>query len=95
MIRAECYQQHLFGWIFILRQLSFRIRNFFCILGAALGLSPARGGSFVGFGISLVLSFVYFLIMGFCIPFGKNALITPLAGWTQNIIFLAVTAYVL
>ena len=68
----------------------------FCVLGAALGLSPARGGSFVGFGISLVLSFVYFLIMGFCIPFGKNALITPfLAGWTQNIVFLVVTAYVL
>lgn len=68
----------------------------FCILGAALGLSPARGGGFVGFGISLLLSFIYFIVMGFCIPLGKNGLISPFfAGWTQNIVFLFVTAYVL
>ena len=68
----------------------------FCVLGAALGLSPARGGGFVGFGISLLLSFIYFIVMGFCIPLGKNGLISPFfAGWTQNLIFLFVTVYVL
>ena len=68
----------------------------FCLLGSALGLSPARGGGFVGFGISLVLSFVYFIIMGFAMPLGKNGLLHPFfAGWAQNFVFLFVTAFTL
>ncbi|MCJ8347640.1 LptF/LptG family permease, partial [bacterium] len=68
----------------------------FCFLGACLGVSSHRGGGFLGFGISLILSFVYFVIMGFSMPLGKNGVISPfLAGWMQNLVFLAVTLVII
>lgn len=68
----------------------------FCFLGACLGISSHRGGGFLGFGISLILSFLYFVIMGFAMPLGKSGALSPfLAGWMQNLIFLSVTVIII
>ncbi|PCJ16499.1 MAG: hypothetical protein COB02_16060 [Candidatus Cloacimonadota bacterium] len=68
----------------------------FCFLGACLGVSSHRGGGFLGFGISLLLSFLYFVIMGFSMPLGKSGVLSPfLAGWMQNLVFLAVTIIII
>jgi lipopolysaccharide export system permease protein len=68
----------------------------FVILGACLGISSPRRGSFVGFGISLVMTFLYFIIMGLSTPLGKNGLLNPLiAGWTQNFVFILLTIWVI
>ncbi|MBW7876105.1 MAG: LptF/LptG family permease [Candidatus Cloacimonetes bacterium] len=66
----------------------------FSVLGALMGISSHRGGGFVGFGISLVFSFLYFFVMGLAMPIGKNGFLHPfIAGWTQNILFLAVCIF--
>jgi len=67
----------------------------FSLLGASLGLASPRGGGFLGFGVALVLSFVYFILMGFCLPLGKNGLLSPfIAGWAHNFIFMGLTLYI-
>lgn len=67
----------------------------FAFLGAVLGISSPRRGGFMGFGLSLVMSFVYFVIMGFSVPLGKNGVLNPLmAGWMQNFLFIGLTILV-
>jgi lipopolysaccharide export system permease protein len=66
----------------------------FSLLGASLGIASPRGGGFLGFGVALVLSFAYFILMGFCLPLGKNGLLSPfIAGWAHNFIFMGLTLY--
>lgn len=84
-------------WVDFYSKTAFPFAIFiFTILGAVLGKTSHRGGGFLGFGISLTLSFAYFIIMGFCTPLGKNELLSPfLAGWMQNMVFMALTGFVI
>jgi len=84
-------------WVDFYSKTAFPFAIFiFAILGSVLGKSSHRGGGFLGFGISLTLSFIYFIIMGFCTPLGKNEILSPfLAGWMQNIVFLGLTGWVI
>jgi lipopolysaccharide export system permease protein len=64
----------------------------FAFLGSTMGISSPRRGGFMGFGVSLVMSFIYFVIMGFSVPLGKNGVLNPLvAGWMQNFVFIGMT----
>jgi len=61
----------------------------FGIIGATLGTSNSRSGAFIGFGISIVIIFIYYVIFSISRSLGKNGTISPLlAAWLQNIIFL-------
>jgi lipopolysaccharide export system permease protein len=61
------------------------------ILGASFGASRGgRSGSSVGFGISLVIVFAYYVVMSLCRALGEAGDMTPvLAAWAPNCIFLA------
>lgn len=68
----------------------------FALLGAGLGMSPARSGGFIGFGLSMVITFMYYVVMSLASSLGKTGLLDPLvASWLHNLIFLAVAAAVL
>lgn len=68
----------------------------FAIIGVAMGFKPGRSGAFVGFGISLLVIFAYYVAMSFCRSYGRlGYLPPPLAGWTQNLLFLGVGLWLL
>ncbi|MDR2175819.1 MAG: LPS export ABC transporter permease LptG [Synergistaceae bacterium] len=62
------------------------------VLGASFGASrQGRSGSSVGFGISVVLVFAYYVVMSLCRALGESGNMPPaLAAWTPNAVFLAV-----
>jgi lipopolysaccharide export system permease protein len=60
----------------------------FALLAAPLALRFARGGSFWGILLSIVLGFVYYNIIFFAKVVGSNGAIPPVvAGWSQTVIF--------
>lgn len=60
---------------------------FFAIIGASFGLTNNRSGAFIGFGVSILIIFVYYVLMSIFIALGKSAYLPPmLAAWMQNII---------
>ena len=64
---------------------------FFAIIGASFGLTNNRSGAFIGFGISILIIFLYYVCMSFFIALGKSGHLPPmLAAWMQNIIFAGV-----
>ncbi|PKK92265.1 MAG: hypothetical protein CVV64_02300 [Candidatus Wallbacteria bacterium HGW-Wallbacteria-1] len=68
----------------------------FAIIGVAMGFKPARTGAFVGFGISLLVIFAYYVAMSFCRSYGRMGFLPPpVAGWLQNFLFLAVGLWLL
>ena len=62
------------------------------VLGASFGASrQGRSGSSVGFGISVVIVFAYYVVMSLCRALGESGNMPPfLAAWTPNAVFLAV-----
>jgi lipopolysaccharide export system permease protein len=62
------------------------------ILGTSLGaFRRGRAGSGVGFGISLVIVFAYYVVMSLCRALGESGNMPPfLAAWTPNVLFLTV-----
>jgi lipopolysaccharide export system permease protein len=62
------------------------------VLGASFGASrQGRSGSSVGFGISVVIVFAYYVVMSLCRALGESGNMPPaLAAWTPNAAFLAV-----
>ena len=63
----------------------------FAFIGAAIGISPSRSGGFIGFGVSLVLTFLYYVVMSLASSLGKTGVLSPLLGsWLHNLLFLAV-----
>ncbi|MDO5116521.1 MAG: LptF/LptG family permease [Synergistaceae bacterium] len=66
----------------------------FAILGAALGSRPQRSSSGVGLGFSVIIIFVYYVIMSFSRALGESgALPPPVAAWTANLVFLSIGLY--
>ncbi len=61
----------------------------FAVLGASMGLSSSRSGAFIGFGVSLVVTFLYYLAMSISASLGKTGVLDPLlAAWLHNLVFL-------
>ena len=59
----------------------------FALLGAPLGLSPKRASSSVGLGFSIIVIFVYYILMFFSMALGELEWISPwLAAWMPNFI---------
>ncbi|OGC07278.1 hypothetical protein A2230_09445 [candidate division WOR-1 bacterium RIFOXYA2_FULL_36_21] len=57
----------------------------FALLGAPLGLSPRRASSSVGLGFSIIVIFVYYVLMFFSIALGELEWIAPwMAAWIPN-----------
>jgi lipopolysaccharide export system permease protein len=70
--------------------------NFIIVLfGAPLASPKRRGGGAAGFGISLVICFVYFGLVKVCQSFGQNGVLPPLfAAWFANGLFAAWAIYI-
>ncbi|NLI78347.1 MAG: YjgP/YjgQ family permease [Candidatus Riflebacteria bacterium] len=61
---------------------------FFAIIGAAFGLTHYRSGAFIGFGVSIVIIFVYYVVMSLATAMGKSGYLpVMLSAWLQNILF--------
>ena len=65
------------------------------VLGAGFGASRrGRSGGGVGFGISVVIVFAYYVVMSLCRAFGEAGTLPPfIAGWGPNILFLFIALY--
>ena len=59
----------------------------FALLGAPLGISPRRVSSSIGLGLSIIVIFIYYILMFTSMAFGELEWISPgLAAWLPNII---------
>ena len=60
------------------------------VLGASFGASrQGRSGSSVGFGISVVIVFAYYVVMSLCRALGEAGNMPPfIAAWAPNFVFL-------
>lgn len=59
------------------------------LVGAALGSRPQRTNSSRGVGLSVIIVFVYYVIMSFARSTGEAGLIPPfLSAWLANIVFM-------
>ncbi len=68
----------------------------FTLLGAPLGLNPTRKSSSIGLGISVIIIFVYYVIMFLGMAAGQLELISPAAAaWLPNIITAGLGAWIL
>ena len=65
------------------------------VLGAGFGASRrGRSGGGVGFGISVVLVFAYYVVMSLCRALGESGNMPPvLAGWVPNIVFMIIALF--
>lgn len=60
----------------------------FALLGAPLGLQPNRSGSSIGLGLSIIVIFIYYIVLTIGASIGQTGLISPIWGaWLPNIIF--------
>ncbi len=61
------------------------------LLGAPLAGAIRRGGHALGFGLALLVSFVYYVLLQVGETYGHNGTLTPtLAAWLPNLVFLAI-----
>lgn len=68
---------------------------FFAIIGASFGLTNSRSGAFIGFGVSIFIIFIYYVMMSFFTALGKSGLLPPMfSAWAQNIIFAGAGYYI-
>ncbi len=65
------------------------------VLGAGFGASRrGRSGGGVGFGISVVIVFAYYVVMSLCRALGEAGNIPPvIAGWGPNFVFFLVALF--
>ncbi|MBQ7543824.1 MAG: LptF/LptG family permease [Synergistaceae bacterium] len=65
------------------------------VLGAGFGASRrGRSGGGVGFGISVVMVFAYYVVMSLCRALGESGNIPAvLAGWGPNCVFLVIALF--
>lgn len=70
------------------RRFSLPLASFiFALVGAPLGVQKQRSSSSVGFGISVVIIFLYYAVMTFAGALGRGHVIPPaLSSWIPNII---------
>lgn len=59
----------------------------FALVGAPLGIHSHRSATSVGFGMSVIIIFIYYVIMGISTAFGQRGAISPFLGaWSQNLL---------
>ena len=59
----------------------------FAIVGASLGMRPQRTGAAIGFGLSVLIIFGYYLLLFICGALGQVEFLSPLAAaWMPNLI---------
>ncbi len=68
-----------------------------CLIAIPFALRSSRSGGIVmGIGISIIIAFIYWIIMSFGMSLGKGGILPPiLAAWLANIIFSAAGAVML
>lgn len=60
----------------------------FAFFGAPLGLQPNRSGSSIGLGLSIIVIFIYYVVLTAAGALGQAGAISPwLGAWLPNIIF--------
>lgn len=60
----------------------------FALLGAPLGLQPNRSGSSIGLGLSIIVIFIYYIVLTIGASIGQTGLISPIFGaWLPNLLF--------
>jgi len=60
------------------------------LVGISLGLSTRKGGKAVGLILTILLVFLYYIIMAFGMGFAKQGRLPPVVGlWLANVIFAA------
>lgn len=58
----------------------------FTMIGAPLGLKPQRSGSSIGLGLSIIIIFVYYIIMSVSSTLGEGGALSPLvSAWLPNL----------
>ena len=61
------------------------------LVGAAFGSRPQRTNSSVGLGVSVIIVFVYYVILSFTQSLGEAGYLPPfLAAWIANVVFLII-----
>ena len=59
----------------------------FALVGASLGMRPQRTGAAIGFGLSVLIIFGYYLLLFICGALGQVEFLSPLAAaWMPNLI---------
>lgn len=83
-LRVELYLKHSFPFCVLI----------FAVLGAVMGITNSRSGGFMGFGVALVLTFVYYVMMSLSASLGKTGTVPPLvSAWLHNVVFFGVAAW--
>ncbi len=68
----------------------------FTLIGAPLGIQPNRSSSSIGFGISIIIIFIYYTLMTLSGAIGQSTIIPPiLAVWIPNIVGLLIGGYLI
>ncbi|BAS28883.1 LptF/LptG family permease [Limnochorda pilosa] len=66
----------------------------FALLGAGLGIQSHRSATSVGFGLSVGIIFIYYVVMTLGTALGKSGGLPPeLGAWVQNLLGLAVGGF--
>lgn len=61
----------------------------FALVAAPLSFQAARGGRFMGVGMSILLLFIYYVVMSVARAIGASGALSPLlAAWAPNLLFL-------
>jgi lipopolysaccharide export system permease protein len=64
------------------------------VLGASLGVRSSRAGPGIGFGLSVLIVFAYYVTMSFSRALGEAGYLFPaIAAWIPNVAFLLVGGY--
>lgn len=59
----------------------------FALIGTPLGLQPNRTSSSIGFGISIIIIFIYYTVMTICNTLGQGGSLPPVwAAWLPNLV---------
>ena len=76
-------------------RFSFPFASFIVVLlGAPLTGAIRRGGHALGFGLALLVGFVYYVLLQVGETYGRNGTLPPwLAAWIPNLFFLAIGAF--
>lgn len=68
----------------------------FALIGAPLGIQPNRSSSSIGFGISIIIIFIYYTLMTLAGAIGQGSFIPPaIAVWLPNIVTLIAGIYLI
>lgn len=68
----------------------------FALIGAPLGIQPNRSSSSIGFGISIIIIFIYYTLMTLAGAIGQGSFIPPVvAVWIPNIVTFIVGCYLI